>query len=170
MNCWQVNILVDGSGNIRIADFGLSLLLAEADNEMFSSVQTGNTRWIAPEFLTFDSEDWTESHSPLQPTKPGDIYSFGCLMLQVRLLVMIPDSTTFLPWSKILSGKEPYAWISNAMRVINAILKGDGPFCGVEIHMKETHKDLSSQCLSKEPARRPSIVEITDTLGPAVIR
>jgi len=143
------------------------MLLAEADNEMFSSVQAANTRWMAPEFLEFDSEDEGES---LQPTKPGDIYSFGCVMLQVRWFVMIPDSTTFLPWSKILSGKEPYGWTPNTTHVIGAIMRGLGPFRGVEIHMNHIHRDLSSQCLTKEPARRPSIVEITDIVGPAVIR
>jgi len=85
----------------RIANFGLSMLLAEADNEMFSSVHPGNARWMGPEFLLPPSEDDKE---PRKLTKPGDIYSFGCVMLQVRLFVMIPDSTTFLPWSKILSG------------------------------------------------------------------
>jgi len=170
MNCWQTHVLVDGPGNIRIADFGLSMLLAEAGNEAFGSVQTGNTRWMAPEFLEFDFEDGGDSQLSRKPTKPGDIYSFGCVMLQVRWFVMIPNSTTFLPWSKILSGKEPYERISNTTQVMSAIAKGYGPFRGVEIHMNETHRDLSSQCLTKEPERRPSIVDITDIVGPAVFR
>jgi serine/threonine protein kinase len=179
LNCCQTNIFVDESGNIRIADFGLSMLLAEAENEMFNltaahdvtfdSVQVGNTRWMAPEFLEFDFEDGRESHLPLKPTKPGDIYSFGCVMLQVRWFVMIPDSTTFLPWSKILSGKEPYGRIINATQVITAIMRGWGPFRGVEIHMNETHRDLSSQCLTKEPEQRPSIVEVTTIVGEPVV-
>lgn len=157
---------MDDSGNLRLADFGLSMVVAESGNQTFGSVQTGNTRWMAPEFLDFDfsvndSEDGGESKILLKPTKPGDIYSFGCVMLQVRWFVMVPDSTTFLPWSKIISGKEPYGRIINAMQVMSAILRGLGPFRGVEIHMKETHRDLSSQCLTKEPERRPSIVEVS---------
>jgi len=124
---------------------------------------------MAPEFLEFDFGDGGDSSQLLlKPTKPGDIYSFGCVMLQVRWFVMIPDSTTFLLWSKILSGKEPYGRIINAMQVISAIMRGWGPFRGVEIHMNETHRDLSSQCLTKEPERRPSIVEVTTIVGEPV--
>jgi len=88
MNRWQTNILLDGSGNVRLADFGLSLIAAEAGNLTFGSVQTGNTRWMSPEFLDFSDDP----ESPLKPTKQGDIYSFGCVMLQVRHIMITPDS------------------------------------------------------------------------------
>jgi len=56
------------------------------------------------------------------------------------------------------------------MQIIGAIIRGLGPFDGVEINMNETHRDLSSKCLSREPEVRPSIIEIIDVVGPAVIR
>jgi len=72
------------------------MLLGEADNEMFSSVQTGNTRWMAPEFVVAPSED-DEKLQPLKPTKPRDIYSFGCVMLQVRCaMIGFLNRVTFL--------------------------------------------------------------------------
>ena len=76
--------MVDGSGNVRIADFALSVIVAEAANLTFDSVHRGNLRWMAPEFLDPES-------SPML-TKQGDIYSFGCVMLQVRQIMIISDS------------------------------------------------------------------------------
>jgi serine/threonine protein kinase len=78
----QTNVLVDNSGNLRFADFGLSMLLAEAENVTFNSVHPGNARWMAPEFF-MPPEDGEEDLQSQKPTKAGDIYSFGCVMLQV---------------------------------------------------------------------------------------
>jgi len=136
------NILVDGRGNLRLADFGLSMIVAESGNLTFGSVQTGNTRWMPPEFLNYSEEP----EAPLKPTTKGDIYSFGCVMLQ------------------ILSGEEPYPRIKVAVQIIGAILSGREPFRGVKMNIKEVYRLLSSQCLSKAPEGRPTIVEITKLL------
>ena len=80
--------MVDGSGNVRIADFGLSIIAAEAGNFTFGSVQAANNRWMAPELLNY----MDDPESPPNPTKQGDIYSFGCVMLQVRCIAIIQDS------------------------------------------------------------------------------
>ncbi|KAJ8589878.1 kinase-like protein [Rhizopogon salebrosus TDB-379] len=147
------NVLVDDSGKLRISDFGLSMPLLKADNATFNSMHPGNARWMAPEHVTpdldfEDSEEGSEIQSlQQQPTKEGDIYSFGCVMLQ------------------ILSGKEPYARIKNVERVVGAIVLGMAPFHAVQIDMNVSHRQLSSQCLSREPGRRPSIVHITTTMG-----
>jgi len=140
------NIFVDGSGSLLLADFGLSLLLVEAENATFSSLHPGNTRWMAPEFVAPNIQ-YSEGELPQQkPTKAGDIYSFGCVMLQ------------------ILSGKEPYGWIKAAQQVIGAIMLGWEPFRGA-INMTAINRQLSSQCLSKEPEGRPSIIDITTVVG-----
>jgi serine/threonine protein kinase len=88
--------LVDDSGKLCFADFGLSMVLAEAENTTFNSMHPGNARWMAPEFVTpdldlEDSEEDLEIHLQQKPTKAGDIYSFGCVMLQVCWTFVIPD-------------------------------------------------------------------------------
>jgi serine/threonine protein kinase len=92
-------ILVDDSGNLRLTDFGLSMVVSEAGNLTFGSLQAGSTRWMAPEF-TGSAEDIEEPNSPLKPTTAGDIYSFGCIMLQVCWIMTIPDSLVFSPSAK----------------------------------------------------------------------
>ncbi|OJA09209.1 hypothetical protein AZE42_00664, partial [Rhizopogon vesiculosus] len=69
------NVFVDGSGSLRIADLALSMLIAEAGDEIFSSSHVGNLRWLAPEFVDINFEGGEEA----KPTKPGDI---DCVMLQ----------------------------------------------------------------------------------------
>jgi serine/threonine protein kinase len=68
------------------------MVVPESGNVTFGSVEAGNTRWMAPEFVGYTND----SEEPRKPTKAGDIYSFGCVMLQVRLIVII-DSLIFLP-------------------------------------------------------------------------
>jgi len=120
---------------------------------------------MAPEFVTY-ANDSEELQSPMKPTKAGDTYSFGCVMLQVRLMV-ITDSLISLPWSKIFSGKEPYSRIKTMVRVISGIGVGEQPFHRVDINnMDEAYRPLSLRCLSMKPESRPSIIEITTILDP----
>ena len=77
------------------------------------------------------------------------------------------DNFVFLSRSKILSGEEPYSWIGIAVQVISAIVVGRAPFRKVTINMDESHRLLSSRCLSKCPEGRPSIVEITTIIVPS---
>ncbi|KAG1747625.1 kinase-like domain-containing protein, partial [Suillus lakei] len=77
------NVLIYGDGTACIADFGLSLMYSEvisASQASWTSVVKGNRRWMAPELLE-DNED----ESQVRPSEQSDIYSFGGIMLQVRL-------------------------------------------------------------------------------------
>jgi hypothetical protein len=72
------------------------MFLVEVDDATFNLMYPRNARWMAPEFVPRDSdEDDSEEDSdqllPHKPTKAGDIYSFGCVMLQVCWTVIIPD-------------------------------------------------------------------------------
>ncbi|KAG1719830.1 kinase-like domain-containing protein [Suillus lakei] len=139
-----MNILVDGSGCVRLAGFSLSMILAEAGNPMFNSCHTGSTRWIPPEVFSARGEDEDEAIYD-KPTKAGDIYSYGCVVLQ------------------IFSGNHPYAWITEIMAVYGALLKGHEPFRDIQPH--GVYQQLST-CLNKVPADRPTIDDIMGILGP----
>ncbi|OJA20095.1 hypothetical protein AZE42_07712, partial [Rhizopogon vesiculosus] len=162
------NIFVDDCGNLRLADFGLSMIAAESGNLTFGSLQSANTRWMAPEFSSFpDNSDADEPQPSQKPNKTGDIYSFGCIGMQVRWIMIISNSLPFLSWYKIFSGEEPYSWIKQAVHVITAITRGREPFKRrVNIVIDEVYELLSSRCLSKIPEQRPPIAEITAIVGP----
>ncbi|KAG1722402.1 kinase-like domain-containing protein, partial [Suillus paluster] len=87
------NILIDKRGHAQLIDFGLSTivqpLLSQSHLEI-SSICPGAIRYAAPEFVL--SDDALEL-----PLEKADIYSFGCIMLQVL--------SGRLPWSEIGSGR-----------------------------------------------------------------
>ena len=70
----QVNVLVDGSGCARIADFGLSTVTKNQDSlQSASHLQGFTARWAAPEIL----------HGGPHSMK-SDIFSFAMVVIEVR--------------------------------------------------------------------------------------
>ena len=66
--------MVDGSGNIRITDFGLATIARDPTSLVSTSENQGHTlRWTAPEVLG----------SGQGVTKKSDVFSFGMVMIEV---------------------------------------------------------------------------------------
>jgi serine/threonine protein kinase len=72
-------VLIRDDGSACIADFGLALI--SASQASCTSTLKGNVRWIAPELLVPEQEDGL----PPRPSEQSDVFSFGGVMLQVRL-------------------------------------------------------------------------------------
>ncbi|KAG1796467.1 kinase-like domain-containing protein [Suillus variegatus] len=131
------NVLLDGSGRVRIADFSHSVILDEADSRMFREQPPGDARYTAPEHTFTVGRLATP-----RPTKEGDVYSYGCVAILV------------------LSGKVPYWWISEENQVLSEKEKGTWPFHPtVEVEVDEVHLNLVQQCLSTVKSR-PSIEKV----------
>ncbi|KAG1884567.1 kinase-like domain-containing protein [Suillus subluteus] len=139
------NVLVDSSGCLRLADFGLSMVLAEAGNATFNSCHPGNVRWMPPEALRGGDEDEDEAKDE-KPTKAWDVYSYGCVVLQV------------------FSGNQPYAWITSVLAVMGAMQKGRVPFKPEGIQSLGVYQQFSP-CLNRISADRPTIDDIMRDLG-----
>ncbi|OAX34176.1 kinase-like protein [Rhizopogon vinicolor AM-OR11-026] len=79
------NILVSSDGRLCLGDFGLSMIIniAESDTS-FNSHHVGNVRWMALEILAMPDE----GTSPW-PTKATDVYSYGCIMIQVHYVLSL---------------------------------------------------------------------------------
>ena len=71
----QPNILVDNSGRVRLADFGLATVTQNPNSMQIASVQRGYTPgWTAPEILKEE-----EGYS-----KKADIFSLAMVTIEVR--------------------------------------------------------------------------------------
>jgi serine/threonine protein kinase len=69
------NILVDNDHHPRLADFGLGSI-AESTAGSHTSKGGGSIRWMAPELLRAEGD--------FQRTLPTDVYSYGCVCVEVR--------------------------------------------------------------------------------------
>jgi serine/threonine protein kinase len=75
------NVLIDENENALLADFGLSRLVGDHETSFFGSLGPGAIRWAAPEIIPLNPE--TPDKEVSEPNKASDIYSFGCIMMQV---------------------------------------------------------------------------------------
>lgn len=133
------NILINSDDKLCLADFGLSVILAESGNPTFNSCHGGNVRWMAPEMVALpDSE---QEVKPAKPTMHGDIYSHGCIVLQ------------------LLCGQQPYFPLKHAFHVMAAMLAGREPFCQLT-GVDEGHRKYWLKCLSTNFNARPKVQEI----------
>lgn len=134
------NVLMSADGKLHLADFGLSIILSEAQNS-FSSCHPGNVRWMAPEIFAIP-----EQGEVAKPTKAADVYSYGCIMLQ------------------LFCGRAPYLWLTQAYHIITARVSGTEPFRQFT-DIEDVHKEYSLKCISVRSGDRPVASAIAKFLG-----
>ncbi|KAG2134504.1 kinase-like domain-containing protein [Suillus clintonianus] len=130
------NVLINSDDKLCLADFGLSMVLAESGNPTFNSCHAGNVRWMAPEMFAIP-----EPGKLTKPTKPADVYSYGCIMLQ------------------LLCEKEPYFELVHVYHVMAAKWKGTEPFCQLT-GVDDGREQYSLRCVSADLNARPRVQEI----------
>lgn len=132
------NILIDSDRNARVADHGILTMCSELSG---TSYIRSNVRWAAPELF-----EMPENEESLASPKPAsDIYSFGCIMLQV------------------LTGRPPYADVRSDHQVTVLILRGKKPTRPSSPHDADSFWDFIEKCWS-DAGRRPSAVDVLNFL------
>ncbi|KAG2040433.1 kinase-like domain-containing protein, partial [Suillus americanus] len=132
------NILIDEGGRARLIDFGLSTIvrpLLGQSQLAATSINPGAIRYTAPELVVSDNV-------PGLPLEKIDIYSFGCVMLQIL--------SGRHPWSEIISERPE-------LRIVVMISQGRGPQ-RPDGHpaIIDSDWDIIQRCLSRKPELRPS--------------
>ncbi|KAG1721988.1 kinase-like domain-containing protein [Suillus paluster] len=115
------NILISENGNALVADHGILLFCSELHG---TSYIRSNVRWAAPEnFQVPEDEESTSS-----PQLASDIYSFGCIMLQV------------------FTGRVPYSEYRSDHQVTVRILRGQKPARPVTPPIADSLWDFMQKC------------------------
>ncbi|KAJ8502893.1 hypothetical protein ONZ45_g11343 [Pleurotus djamor] len=133
------NILITDDGHAAISDFGLSQVIDDLLGPTGftpSYSEAGPVRWQAPELLQDD-------HS--RPKLPSDVWSFACTAYE------------------LLTGLYPYQHRARDYLVIQDIINGVKPFRSEDVLDPAVTKILN-QCWAPNPAERPSMVDVCDTL------
>ncbi|KAG2033863.1 kinase-like domain-containing protein [Suillus americanus] len=138
----STNVVIDRDGNAFLADFGLSLALAESDKSYYHSYSKGAVRWSAPELISSPDPESIpdDSHGAItKPNSQSDVFSLGCIMLHV------------------FSGRPPFWWLEDANHVFGAQYKRVEPY-RVEpgVTVSRQHLDFMQKCWSVKPEDRPS--------------
>lgn len=131
------NILLDSSGSVKVADFGLSRLQAAACGEPLTA-ELGTWQWMAPEVVA----PWDQRGAVY--TEKADVYSFGIVMWECA------------------AREVPFKQYDGHQAAVMATYKGMRPDIP-----KETPEPLSQlirECWSPAYGRRPSFAEIVPRL------
>ncbi|KAG6808327.1 hypothetical protein H0H92_004518, partial [Tricholoma furcatifolium] len=139
------NVLVDGAGRARLADFGLSSVtesnIAAWTSQTRGTSKGGTIRWQAPELFNA----FGDSH-PVN-TVESDIYAWGCVLFE------------------IFTGKIPFHHINNDYAVVANVTSGGRPLRPDSLDpvpwLTRDVWALMERCWKESPSERPSIAEIT---------
>ncbi|XP_030475700.2 mitogen-activated protein kinase kinase kinase 1-like [Syzygium oleosum] len=129
-----VNILVDTSGTVKLADFGLAKVTEMNAAKTF----IGSAFWMAPEVVNPKKRS---SQSNRSYGMEVDIWSLGCTVLEM------------------LTRQRPYPKLDKA-QALYRIGKGIRP--RVPQSLSSNARDFILTCLRKNPKDRPSAVELLD--------
>jgi len=131
------NLLIDQSGVLKVADFGLSKvrpdpLKIERDSFLMTG-ETGSYRFMAPE--VFRHQQYTET---------VDVYSYGMILFY------------------LLDGKPPWPYDSGLVAIKKASEEGERP--AIPRSWDSRLGELLQHCWDENPSSRPSFQQVLNTL------
>ena len=151
----SANILLTDDRDVKIGDLGTAInleLIPESSAESAAPLAAqGTPRFMAPEVA-----------KSTKPTEASDIWSFGCLLIEL--------ATKELPWSELGSGLTDMQLM---FKLISTTTPPQLPDCPAK--QNERFVDLFNKCVAIDPIQRPTARQLlnhpflTDTLNDAVV-
>ncbi|KAG6816703.1 hypothetical protein H0H87_003678 [Tephrocybe sp. NHM501043] len=149
------NILIDGDGRARLADFGISSVsdpdIQAWTGQSSAASQGGTARWQAPELFNIVEDDLVKN------SKASDVYSWS------------------LVCSQIFTGRLPFSDLSNDPAITYFVMQGGRPKCpGVYDRawgqgLTTVIWNLMQECWDGLPVNRPDIDDVLQRLQPQLL-
>ncbi|KAF9443075.1 kinase-like protein [Macrolepiota fuliginosa MF-IS2] len=138
------NVLVSDDGRALLADFGLSTLAMTTAGVTSTAAAGRTTAFTAPELI-----DDVDGDKP--PTKESDVWSFGCLCLEV------------------FTGNPPFYRCRRDVHVMRALQMGEKPnqprvgddVCSI---LEDWVWDMMAECWETDPRERSTLMQIRHVL------
>ncbi|GAU36142.1 hypothetical protein TSUD_316710 [Trifolium subterraneum] len=121
------NLLVDASGIVKLADFGVSKILTEKSYELSLK---GSPYWMAPELMMAAMKNETNPNVAMAV----DIWSLGCTIIEM------------------LTGKPPWSEFSGHQAMFKVLHRSPD----IPKTLSPEGQDFLEQCFRRNPAERPS--------------
>ncbi|KAG9312304.1 kinase-like domain-containing protein [Chiua virens] len=137
----STNVLIDADYTARLIDFGFTSI-AEKFPEAVTYLQVSTAR---PGALRFIAPEQVQAEGPFKRTTESDIFSFGCVALQV------------------LSGKQPWSEVIEDVAIVLRLAKGHRPDRPQSRIIDEPHWDLIQRCWSsiiERPSAKETVSDI----------
>ena len=142
----KANIMIDGGGSARLADFGLLTIVSDSTHPVTTSSTSvaGTMRWMSPELL--DPERFNSKTG--LPTKESDCYALGMVILEV------------------LTGKVPFPCCNNLV-VMRKIVEGEQterPQGPEAVWFTDDLWRMLERCWLPKPELRPTVEGVLECL------
>ncbi|KAF4566227.1 hypothetical protein EYR36_011642 [Pleurotus pulmonarius] len=136
------NILISGSGNACLSDFGLSTMITDLQGGASATSSIGgNVRYAAPELYRLNGDD-----ARTFPTVHSDIYSLGSIILQT------------------LTGMLPYHYLRIDGQVLIELSRGVPPHRPQDPIITDSRWRLLCACWEGHPPSRPALQAVIEYL------
>jgi serine/threonine protein kinase len=137
----KANILIDQTGQARLADFGLVTIISDSSSIVSSSsyTQGGTARWMSPELI--DPKRFGLKKS--RRTKSSDCYALGMVVYET------------------ISGRPPFHRHAD-LAVVMKVLEGEHPTRGAGF--VGSLWNMLKQCWTPQPNHRPTVDDVFQCL------
>lgn len=126
----SANVLVETTGNVKLADFGCSKVVLDLLEGTRDRSVLGTPHWMAPEVIRGEGAGLG-----------ADIWSFGCTVLEM--------ATGHPPWSHI---RDPTAVMFHVASSNELPIIPEG--------LSDTGKDFLRLCFQRDPSKRPTAEQL----------
>ena len=148
-----------------LADFGFTTMVLDPQSPMSSSLTLGGgtMTFMAPELLV----PYKYGLKRAVPTREGDIYAFGLVIVQVVACISSP--LLFLTICQVLTGEMPFREVKSLELGLHVWSghRPSKPENAEDIGITDSLWKLIQKCWDGEKMRRPKIQQIVDGAGNA---